>query len=80
MKGNARDISLYGFFYCRNFLNITSATYGNCFTFNSDYANSSTSGTLKSVLPGAIMGLELVININQKDYMTGLLTQSAGAR
>ena len=74
-----RDISLKLFFF-RNFLLISSATYGNCFTFNSVYANSTSSGTLKSVLPGATMGLELVLNLNQKDYMKGILTQSAGAR
>ena len=54
----------------------TSANYGNCFTFNS--MESSTNYT--SSLPGANMGLNIVLNLEQNEYLMNGLTGSAGAR
>ena len=79
----------------RQFENFSSASYGNCFTFNSKFAESGSGAIHKSTLPGASLGLNLVIsilcyfahcfnsqvvNLDQKQYMDKGITQSAGAR
>jgi len=63
-----------------HFLKISSASYGNCFTFNSKFADSDYGGYRKSSLPGASLGLNLVVKLDQKEYMDKGITQSAGAR
>ena len=79
----------------RHFENFSSASYGNCFTFNSKFAESGSGEIHKSTLPGASLGLNLVIsilcyfvhcfnsqvvNLDQRQYMDKGITQSAGAR
>merc|ERR1712172_457916 len=63
-----------------HFLTISSASYGNCFTFNSKFAESEYGGYRMSSLPGASLGLNLVVNLDQAQYMDKGITQSAGAR
>ena len=73
------NVFLVTSWYFSNFEYITSALYGNCFAFNSDmYANSSS--TRSSSLTGPVMGLTLILNLEQYDYMKNGLTTSAGAR
>jgi hypothetical protein len=47
---------------------IGSATYGNCFTFNSNISGKSKLSWTSS-LPGASMGLNVVLNLEQDEYM-----------
>ena len=55
-----------------------SPTNGNCYTFNSksnpDYEENYVAQT------GPLMGLTLVVGLNQKYYMNGGQSQQAGAR
>ena len=64
-----------------NFFNISGATFGNCFTFNSNFSTTDVyAGSRKSSLPGANLGLNLVVKLEQDQYMRKGVTQSAGAR
>ena len=64
-----------------NFYKISSATFGNCYTFNSMFsATDKYAGSRKSSLPGANLGLNLVVKLEQDQYMINGTTQSAGAR
>ena len=58
---------------------ISSSQYGNCFTFNSLTGEEEDLG-LTSLLPGPNLGLSLVIDLQQPDYMKNGLTTSAGIR
>ena len=69
------------FALCSDFFEIGSANYGNCYTFNSNQSDVDTlGGKRKSTLPGPNMGLTIVINLEQSEYMKNGLTSSAGAR
>ena len=61
------------------FEDVTSAIYGSCYSFNSNVTGNST-GLLSSSLPGPVMGLTLVLGLDQADYMKSGLTKGAGAR
>ena len=63
----------------RYFTRITNANFGNCYTFNSNVSGNAT-WSWKSSLPGANMGLIVVLNLEQNAYMGNGLTSSAGAR
>ena len=66
---------------CRNFYITNTASFGNCFTFNSALnVNDPFGGERVSSLTGPNFGLDLVINIEQSQYMVGGVTSSAGAR
>ncbi len=55
--------------------------YGNCFTFNSELnTGDQYAGKRICSMTGPQFGLEMVINIDQGNYMTGGQTQQAGAR
>ena len=63
------------------FFTIASANNGNCYTFNSNLSKvDSLGGKRKSSMPGPNMGLSMVINLEQAEYMLNGLTPSAGAR
>ena len=65
----------------RNFFRLSSATYGNCYTFNSNFSSlDAYAGKRKSSMPGANLGLDLVMKLDQDQYMRGGMTESAGAR
>ena len=57
----------------------TSARFGNCYSFNSNVSGRSSSSWTSS-LPGGVLGLRIVLNIQQNVYMKNGLTPSAGAR
>lgn len=57
----------------------SSPRFGNCFSFNSNVSGNSSSSWTSS-LPGSVLGLNIVLNIQQNVYMINGLTPSAGAR
>jgi hypothetical protein len=59
---------------------MSSPSYGNCFTFNSNFSDSTYGGARMSSLPGAHLGLELVLMLEQAQYMKKGMTKSAGGR
>ena len=61
------------------FENLTSSTFGNCFSFNSNISGTSHAHWASS-LPGPSQGLIVVLNLEQQNYMANGLTASAGAR
>ena len=63
----------------RNFLAISTATYGNCFTFNSAY-NDDDPTTQKASLTGVTEGLSIELYLDQRNYMLNKLSKKAGAR
>ena len=80
MKGTF-NIFLYEIQPCIRSLfdKVTSAFYGSCYSFNSNVTGKST-GLLSSSLPGPVMGLTLVLGLDQQNYMGAGLTKGAGAR
>ena len=56
-----------------------SPRFGNCFSFNANYSGNK-DNTFTSSLPGSVMGLNVVLNIQQSSYMKNGLTASAWAR
>ncbi|XP_076330960.1 acid-sensing ion channel 4-A-like [Tachypleus tridentatus] len=61
----------------RNFTIFTSYLYGNCFTFNADWSNTSETKKVKSV--GALSGLTLELNLERDEYLDEI-TSTVGAR
>lgn len=53
--------------------------YGSCYSFNSNMSGSAAT-IWSSSLPGPIMGLQVVLNLEQSQYMRNSITKSAGAR
>ena len=62
-----------------NFEMVTSPTYGSCFSINSNLSGNAAS-LWKSSLSGPNLGLQMELNLDQKEYMSNGLTRSAGAR
>ena len=62
-----------------NFESVTSATYGACYSINSNLSGEATS-LWQSSLPGPNLGLTIVLNLEQLQYMQAGITKSAGAR
>ena len=59
----------------------STASYGNCYVFNSVWNPSdSQAGRRTSALTGPAYGLQLVLNLDQKNYMNGGQSKQAGAR
>ena len=67
------------YIFCSNFETVTSAMYGSCYSFNSNFSGAA-SKIWESSLPGPIMGLKIVLNLAQSAYMRNSITKSAGAR
>lgn len=65
-------ISFYRYFYTRNV-----ALYGNCFIFNAEYNadKDSLAGSRTSSLTGPSFGLNLIITLDQLNYMRGGITK-----
>ncbi|XP_076330958.1 acid-sensing ion channel 4-A-like [Tachypleus tridentatus] len=61
----------------RNFTIFTSYLYGNCFTFNADWSNTSVTKKVKSM--GALSGLTLELNLERDEYLDEI-TSTVGAR
>ena len=59
-----------------------SATYGNCYMFNSklNRDNDARAGRRKSSQTGPFLGLQIVLNIEQSNYMKKGQSEQAGAR
>ena len=59
-----------------------SATYGNCYMFNSklNRDNDGRAGRRKSSQTGPFLGLQIVLNIEQSNYMKKGQSEQAGAR
>ena len=55
---------------------------GSCYSFNSFNSNitGKSTGLLSSSLPGPVLGLTLVLGLDQRNYMKSGLTKGAGAR
>ena len=81
MKGTYTFLSLWEIKSCiySLFVEVTSALYGSCYSFNSNITGTST-GLLSSSLPGPLMGLTVVLGLDQENYMRTGLTKGAGAR
>ena len=62
-----------------NFENVSSATYGACYSINSNLSGEATS-LLRSSLPGPDLGLTIVVNLDQVQYLQNRITKNAGAR
>ena len=56
-----------------------SPRFGNCWSFNSNVSGTN-ENLWSSSLPGSVMGLNVVLNIEQFQYLHSGLTPSAGAR
>ena len=65
--------------FLSNFENVTSATYGACYSINSNLSGDATS-LWRSSLPGPDLGLTIVVNLDQVQYLQNRITKSAGAR
>ena len=67
--------------YCRIFLEKATASYGNCFVFNTiENQYDDEAGQRTSALTGPTYGLSLVLNLDQRNYMKGGQSKQAGAR
>ena len=53
--------------------------YGSCYTFNSNFSGAASKMWMSSQT-GPLMGLQIVLNLQQTSYMSNGLTKSAGAR
>ena len=58
---------------------MASATYGACYSINSNLSGEATS-LLRSSLPGPDLGLTIVVNLDQVQYLQNRITKNAGAR
>ena len=66
---------------CFRFEHSMSPTHGNCYVFNSiDSKTGSSYETQYLAQTGPLLGLSLVINLDQQDYINGGQTEQAGAR
>ena len=59
---------------------MNTAQYGNCFTFNTKYnaRNDRFAGRRVSSLTGPSFGLNLIVTLDQKNYMRGGITKQVG--
>ena len=78
-RSELRIITLSFLFFLSYFEKETSPGFGNCFSFNSNVSGNN-ENTWASSLPGSVLGLNIVLNIEQFQYLKQGLTQSAGAR
>ena len=58
---------------------MTSATYGACYSINSNISGNAKT-LWRSSLPGPDLGLTIVVNLEQNQYLQQGITKSAGAR
>ena len=58
---------------------MTSATYGACYSINSNISGKA-KALWRSSLPGPDLGLTIVVNLEQNQYLQKGITKSAGAR
>ena len=78
-RSELRIVTLSYLFFLSYFEKDTSPGFGNCFSFNSNVSGNN-ENTWASSLPGSVLGLNIVLNIEQFQYLKQGLTQSAGAR
>ena len=78
-RSELRRVTILILFFLSYFEKETSPGFGNCFSFNSNVSGNN-ENAWSSSLPGSVLGLNIVLNIEQFQYLKQGLTPSAGAR
>ena len=78
VKEKEKETNIHLHCLLRRFQLSTTASYGNCYTFNAKINEGDLERTLSQT--GPLLGLALVIGLEQNNYMNGGQSKQAGAR